>query len=78
MEDVLTTPKIRLEPPSLAIYDEFLEFIKDMQSNNQTLWEPYLPKKKWTKCPRILVLKNQIIYNSFIQGTKNANYSVKN
>lgn len=51
MEDVLTTPKIHLEHPSLAMYDEFLEFIKDMQSNNQTLWEPYLPKKNGQNAP---------------------------
>lgn len=38
-----TTPSLRLERPSQALYPSFLEFIENMQTHNQPLWDPYLP-----------------------------------
>lgn len=35
---------LQLARPSLALYKSFLEFVGDMRSNNQPLWEAYLPR----------------------------------
>lgn len=48
MEKRLTRAKLDLAHPSLTLYPQFLEFVEDMRSQNQTLWEPYLPKKEET------------------------------
>ncbi len=34
---------IQLEPPSLKLLPKFMEFINEMQSHNETLWDPYIP-----------------------------------
>ncbi|MGZ3775575.1 MAG: GNAT family N-acetyltransferase [Bdellovibrio sp.] len=44
MEKKLSHPSLHLERPSQALYKSFLEFVDDMRSNNQSLWDPYLPK----------------------------------
>lgn len=45
MEKQVNLPILRIEPPSQSLYSSFLEFVDDMKSSNQSLWEPYLPKK---------------------------------
>lgn len=37
-------PILEIKRPSLSLYSKFLEFVEDMRSNQQPLWEPYLPK----------------------------------
>ena len=48
LEKQLKPAKLRLEQPSQALYESFLEFVEDMRSHNQSLWDPYLPKKEET------------------------------
>lgn len=44
MEKQLRSPSLHLERPSQLLYSSFLEFVEDMRSNHQPLWDPYLPK----------------------------------
>ena len=44
---------LTLETPSLNLYKFFMAFIEDMRVNNQTLWEPYLPKP--TDTPELFI-----------------------
>ncbi len=44
MEKIIGNQILRLEKPSESLYQEFSLFVEDMRANNQTLWDPYLPK----------------------------------
>jgi predicted acetyltransferase len=37
-------PILKIQRPSVSLYASFLDFIDDMRSHQQPLWEPYLPK----------------------------------
>ena len=43
MAKVNSKPSLKLEIPNEALFQEFGLFIEDMRTNNQTLWDPYLP-----------------------------------
>ena len=36
---------LQLTPPSENLYLKFMDFVENMRANNQTLWDPYLPKE---------------------------------
>lgn len=61
LEKQLKPAQLRLEQPSQTLYESFLEFVEDMRSNNQPLWDPYLPKNEETPSQFIKRLYNREI-----------------
>lgn len=37
---------VQIERPSLELFESFSDFVAEMQSHNEPLWAPYLPKEQ--------------------------------